>query len=243
MFGTIAIVFGLFVCVLAIFGLSPSLQKLFKIGSNKINEQADKIVANNLDMKREGNQMISQMTDRASKLEEKLKATMAQVNLNNEKAKKLRAEAKTFESAAIQFVGKGEDDKARKSLLRVEILEKTASTFEKSIAEIQPVIEDRKLFLHQVKADRDALRFEIERMDIEYEAAKLKAEMLGGDAKVVFNIQDLRDRLESAKATATAAEEFKSEFGSTDQEDTLSQDVVSLSVEDRLAKLKENKSK
>ena len=234
-------IIGLMVLV----ALVPNLGKLFTIGKNKVDEKLDSVVANHLDIKREGNAMIKQLEKKAETLKSKVEQAMASINLNKAKVDQMKREVQTFDEAAERFVEKGDDDKARQMLLKSDMLGKTIVSLQKSIDELIPVIEDRKLYLHQLKADRDALSHELVRMDLEYETAKTKAEMMNteGGVNVTFNINDLRTRLETAKATVEAKESIAKEFNDTNVEKSMESSLAAISVEDRLQALKNKSTK
>lgn len=181
------------------------LSKLFKIGSNVVVEQGNKTVDSLVDIRREGNGIIRKLDGNIKSLEKRLEDAQVMVSMSKlniaENAKRIAS----MNAVAEESVKVGNDMDALNALSLIEGMEATDSSNQSTIDTLEPIIHEQLGNLNILKTERIQLQNEIIRLDIEEKAYKAKLELLGGNAgEMAFNIDDLRERVQLAKAKVDA---------------------------------------
>lgn len=181
------------------------LSKLFKIGSNVVVEQGNKTVDSLVDIRREGNGIIRKLDGNIKSLEKRLEDAQVMVSMSKlniaENAKRIAS----MNAVAEESVKVGNDMDALNALSLIEGMEATDSSNQSTIDTLEPIIHEQLGNLNILKTERIQLQNEIIRLDIEEKAYKAKLELLGGNAgEMAFNIDDLRKRVQLAKAKVDA---------------------------------------
>lgn len=97
--------------------------------------------------------------------------------------------------------------------------------------------------LNKMVSEKQLLKAEITRLDLEERAYKAQAKLLGGaNVKEVIDLNALRERVNKARATCEAKEILKDQIVDTSN-NTLQTPTSNVSVQQRLEALKEKHSK
>lgn len=212
-------------------------KKLFSVGKNTVVEAVETKLDSMVDIKREGSVIIKDIDSKVSTLKKRIEEAQTTVCSNKNEIVDLEAKIKALNDIAKRAVSNKNDDDAVQALNRVELHQQTLDSLQVSNDILEPIIKQQVQYIHTLKAERNSLSAEIQRMDIEEKAYKLKAEMLGGNSGTfAYNIDDLRDRVKKAKASVEAKEIINNEFNDVVE----SKEVVKLSVQDKLDSLKKD---
>jgi Phage shock protein A (IM30), suppresses sigma54-dependent transcription len=219
-----------------------SFFKLFQIGKNVVEEKIEKVVDSAVDIKREGGALIKQLEGQSKEL--KSRATKAQQAIQENKSK-VEANNYVIEKAtelARKQVSLGQDDEALKSLAKVDRLEKINETLNNSNAQLQPIVDKIINNVSSMEEEIQALKDEIDKLDLEEKNYKLMLELKGGDGTInAFSIEDLRARVTKAKCKLEAKEIIDEKLGN--DVDFVEKETAKLSVRDRLEALKAEQTK
>lgn len=212
-------------------------KKLFSVGKNTVVEAVETKLDSMVDIKREGSAIIKDIDSKVSTLKKRIEEAQTTVCSNKNEMVDLEAKIRALNDIAKRAVSNKSDDDAVQALNRVELHQLTLDSLQASNDILEPIIKQQVQYIHTLKAERNSLSAEIQRMDIEEKAYKLKAEMLGGNSGTfAYNIDDLRDRVKKAKASVEAKEIINKEFNDVVE----SKEVVKLSVQDKLDSLKKD---
>lgn len=212
-------------------------KKLFSVGKNTVVEAVETKLDSMVDIKREGNVIIKDIDSKVNTLKKRIEESQTTVCSNKNEMVDLEAKIRALNEVAKRAVVDRNDDDAVQALNRVELHQLTLDSLQASNDILEPIIKQQVQYIHTLKAERNSLSAEIQRMDIEEKAYKLKAEMLGGNSGTfAYNIDDLRDRVKKAKASVEAKEIINNEFNDIVE----TKEVVKLSVQDKLDNLKKD---
>lgn len=212
--------------------------KLFALGKHQV-EQAGEAVVNYADIRTQGAIIIKNIEKRGNEIIESVNDAQTMVirckNDNERLAEKIRLN----NEKAVRWVKAGDDEKAANALADVELLEGELKNNEKIIESLEPVVKQQLAFVKNLNNEKKRLEADIRKMDATEKMYKAKNDMIGGVSNTSpFNISELRDRVEKLKANVEAKEYVHKEVhGASESEEAAEQQ--SLSVQDRLAKLKE----
>lgn len=218
------------------------LFKLFQIGKNVVEEKVEKVVDSVVDIKREGGALINkldkninELTSRATKAQEAIQQNKSQVESNE-------YVITVSQRIAKKAVQEGNDEEALVALAKVDRLESINESLNKANAQLQPVVDKIVANIAVMEEEKEALKTEITKLDLEEKNYKLLLELKGGDmASNAFNIDDLRNRVTQAKCKLEAKEIIDEKLGKG--EAVVEKSTDKPSVKDRLAALKAEQSK
>lgn len=212
--------------------------KLFALGKHQV-EQAGEAVVNYADIRTQGAIIIKNIEKRGAEIIESVNDAQAMVIRCKNDNDKLAESIRLKNEAAVRWVKAGDDEKAANALADVEILEAEVKSNEKIIANLEPVIKQQISFVKGLELEKKKLESDIRIMDGQEKMYKAKADLVGGVGNgSAFKVDELRERVEKLKATVEAKEYVHKEVhGASEIEENIEQQ--SLSVQDKLAKLKE----
>lgn len=190
------------------------LSKLLSVSSNVVTEKAEKVLDNVVDIKREGGAIIRKIDGKVTTLRTRLTEAQTQVQMNKDEIKTLNQQITLMNETAAKAVKAGNDEDAIQALNRAELFVETIHSLQQSNDILEPVIKQQLGYIQTLQAEKRSLEAEIRRMDIEEKAYKLRADMLGGvDGTFGYNIDDLRKRVQKAKASVEAKEIISEQLG------------------------------
>lgn len=218
------------------------LSKLLSVSSNVVTEKAEKVLDNVVDIKREGGAIIRKIDGKVTTLRTRLTEAQTQVQMNKDEIKTLNQQVTLMNETAARAVKAGNDEDAIQALNRSELFVETINSLQQSNDILEPVITQQLNYIQTLEAEKRSLEAEIRRMDIEEKAYKLRADMLGGvDGTFGYNIDDLRKRVQKAKASVEAKEIISDQLGETVEKKYES--APRASIESKLEALKLQHSK
>lgn len=218
------------------------LRKLFGISQNVITEKVEKIVENTTDIKREGNAIVKSIESKIYVIKSRIEEAQVEVCKAKNEIESLNYKNSLLQAAAKKFAIIGDDNKALQALGIIENNEMTIESLNLTVNILEPVIDQQISYIQKLNSEKNTLKAEILRLDMEEKAYKLKASMLGtssNDKVNGFNIQDLRDKMQKAKAEVEAKEIVNDKLG--ENLDLTSTEAPKQSLQDRLNELKSNK--
>ncbi|QEP53297.1 putative transcription regulation protein [Acinetobacter phage BS46] len=190
------------------------LSKLLSVSSNVVTEKAEKVLDNVVDIKREGGAIIRKIDGKVTTLRTRLTEAQTQVQMNKDEIKTLNQQVSLMNETAARAVKAGNDEDAIQALNRVELFTETINSLQQSNNILEPVIAQQLNYIQTLEAEKRSLETEIRRMAIEEKAYNLRADMLGGvDGTFGYNIDDLRKRVQKAKASVEAKEIISEKLG------------------------------
>lgn len=217
------------------------LRKFFGISQNVITEKVEKIVDNTTDIKREGNAIVKSIENKIAVIKSRVEEAQVEVCKAKNEIESLEHKNKLLETAAKKFANSGDDEKALQALGILENNELTIESLKLTVNILEPVINQQISYIQKLVSEKNTLKAEILRLDMEEKAYKLKASMLGtssNDKVNGFNIQDLRDKMQKAKAEVEAKEIISDKLG--ENLDTTKLESPKQSLQDRLNALKKS---
>lgn len=215
------------------------LRKLFGISQNVITEKVEKIVENTTDIKREGNAIVKSIESKINVIKSRIEEAQVEVCKAKNEIESLNNKNSLLQASAKKFAIIGDDNKALQALGIIENNEMTIESLNLTVNILEPVIEQQISYIQKLNSEKNTLKAEILRLDMEEKAYKLKASMLGtssNDKVNGFNIQDLRDKMQKAKAEVEAKEIVNDKLG--ENLDLISTEAPKKSLQDRLNELK-----
>lgn len=217
------------------------LRKLFGISQNVITEKVEKIVENTTDIKREGIAIVKSIESKINVIKSRIEEAQVEVCKAKNEIESLNNKNSLLQASAKKFAIIGDDNKALQALGIIENNEMTIESLNLTVNILEPVIDQQIGYIQKLNSEKNTLKAEILRLDMEEKAYKLKASMLGtssNDKVNGFNIQDLRDKMQKAKAEVEAKEIINDKFG--ENLDLTSTEAPKQSLQDRLNALKLN---
>lgn len=216
--------------------------KLFQIGKNVVEEKVEKVVDSVVDIKREGGALIKKLDNNINELTSRATEAQEAVQKNKAKIESNQYIIDQSQRVAKQAVSIGNDEEALKFLSKVDRLESLNETLTKSNDQLQPVIDKIVESITSMEEEKEALKTEIDKLDLEEKNYKLLLKLKGGDVgSNAFNIDDLRNRVTQAKCKLEAKDIIDDKLGKGDVVVEKSTDKPS--VKERLAALKAEQSK
>lgn len=214
-------------------------KKLFTIGVNTVNEKGEQAVVNFVDISREGKAIVAKRKKDIENSQKSILESNTTVKKHENRIKRNEESLRDWNLIAEQAVKAGNDGDALKAVTQIEIIESENETLKSVVEDLKPLIAKRKAQLDQMEIDVFKIEHEIERLSILHESLKDREKATGkaeGSLTNAFNVEDLRNIVDNAKARVEA----KEELGSNDLQDlTKKYSSTQISAEDRLAKLKE----
>lgn len=190
------------------------LSKLLSVSSNVVTEKAEKVLDNVVDIKREGGAIIRKIDGKVTTLRTRLTEAQTQVQMNKDEIKTLNQQVALMNETATRAVKAGNDEDAIQALNRAELFTETINSLQQSNDILEPVISQQLNYIQTLEAEKRSLETDIRRMAIEENAYNLRADMLGGvDGTFGYNIDDLRKRVQKAKASVEAKEIISEKLG------------------------------
>ena len=184
------------------------LKKLFTVTTNTVNEAMENKVESLVDIRREGNALISKLDKDIKLLHSRVIDAQKEVQLSKfEISKNVHLIYNHIEVAKKAVLAENDED-ATNALSRVEGLEMISKTHQQTIDILEPIIEQQIMYINKMVSEKQLLSAEIKRLDLEERQYKIRASLLGntGDVNGGIDIQYLRDRVNNARATCEAKE-------------------------------------
>lgn len=216
-------------------------KKLFTVGTNVVNEKMEEVTHSIVDIKREGNALIQKLDKDINTLHTRIVDAQKEIQLSKHEVNINKGSISTFNHVAKQAVNNGNDEDAINALSRVEGLEMIVKTHEDTINILQPIVDSQITHVNKLVSEKQLLKAEITRLDLEERQYKLRAKLVGDNSNVStggIDINYLRDRVNTARATCEAKEIVNSKVLKVDITDVQNNRVTTSTVEQRLADLK-----
>lgn len=217
------------------------LKKLFTVSTNSVNQTMNNAVESLVDIKREGNALISQLDRDINSLHSRVVEAQREIQLSSFEISKNAELIYNHTEVAKLAIKAGNDEDATYSLSRVEGLEMVSKTHQQTIDILQPIVDQQIEHINKMVSEKQLLKAEITRLDLEERQYKLRASLLGntgnsGVEKGGIDINYLRERVMNARATCEAKEIVASKVTSTQVDNV---QATPSNVKSRLEALKE----
>ncbi len=214
------------------------LKKLFAVSTNSVNETMKNVTESLIDIKREGNSLISQLEKDINSLHSRVVDAQKEIQLSKFEIDKNSDLIYRHNEVAKKAVQAGNDEDATNALSRIEGLEMISKTHQQTIDILQPIVDQQIEHINKMVSEKQLLKAEITRLDLEERQYKLRSQLLGttGGEKGGIDINYLRERVNNARATCEAKEIVASKVTSSNLEDV---PTTSNNVQSRLQALKE----
>ena len=215
--------------------------KLFTVSSNAVNEVMNNATESLVDIKREGNALISQLDKDINQLHSRIVEAQKDIQLSKFEIEKNNSLIYNHNEVAKRAVKAGNDEDAVNALSRVEGLELISSTHQQTINILQPIVDQQIEHINKMVSEKQLLKAEITRLDLEERQYKLRASLLGdkgvnGAERGGIDINYLRERVNNARATCEAKEIVASKVTPATINDV---PITAANVQSRLQALKE----
>lgn len=193
------------------------LKKLFTVSTNSVNQTMNNAVESLVDIKREGNALISQLDKDINSLHSRVVEAQKEIQLSTFEISKNVELIYNHTETAKRAIKAGNDEDATHALSRVEGLEMISKTHQQTIDILQPIVDQQIEHINKMVSEKQLLKAEITRLDLEERQYKLRASLLGntGVEKGGIDINYLRERVMNARATCEAKEIVASKVTST----------------------------
>lgn len=214
------------------------LSKLFTVTTNSVNEKMEKVTESLVDIKREGNSLIAQLDKDINSLHSRVVDAQKEIQLSKFEISKNAELIYNHTETAKRAVKAGNDEDATNSLSRVEGLEMISKTHQQTVDILQPIVDQQIEHINKMVSEKQLLKAEITRLDLEERQYKLRASLLGskGVEKGGIDINYLRERVTNARATCEAKEIVASKVTSSQVDNV---QATPSNVKSRLEALKE----
>lgn len=214
------------------------LSKLFTVTTNSVNEKMEKVTDSLVDVKREGTALIAKLDKDINSLHTRVVEAQKEIQLSQYEIKKNATLIDNHNKVAISAVKDGNDEDATNALSRVEGLEMISKTHQQTIDILQPIVDQQIEHINKMISEKQLLKAEITRLDLEERQYKLRASLMGnvGVEKGGIDINYLRERVANARATCEAKEIVNSKVTSTQVESVV---TTPSNVKARLEALKQ----
>lgn len=214
------------------------LKKLFTVSTNSVNQTMNNAVESLVDIKREGNALISQLDKDINSLHSRVVEAQKEIQLSSFEISKNVELIYNHTETAKRAVKAGNDEDATHALSRVEGLEMISKTHQQTIDILQPIVDQQIEHINKMVSEKQLLKAEITRLDLEERQYKLRASLLGntGVEKGGIDINYLRERVMNVRATCEAKEIVASKVTSTQVDNV---QATPSNVKSRLEALKE----
>ena len=214
------------------------LSKLFTVATNSVNEKMEKVTESLVDIKREGNSLISQLDKDINSLHSRVVDAQKEIQLSKFEISKNAELIHNHTEVAKRAVKAGNDEDATHALSRVEGLEMISKTHQQTVDILQPIVDQQIEHINKMVSEKQLLKAEITRLDLEERQYKLRASLLGsnGVEKGGIDINYLRERVTNARATCEAKEIVSSKVTSSQVDNV---QATPINVKSRLEALKE----
>jgi len=216
--------------------------KLFVLIKNIINYFGGNLVNSMVDIRREGYAIINQIDKKINTIQARLVDAQTTVNLNQTEIASITYKKAEMEKVAAIALRRNQEADALEACVRIGLYEKTVESLKLSNSLLTPVINEQLEYTNSLKAERDNLKSEIQRLDIEEKAYKLRGELVGGiTGSFKNNIEALRDRVKHAKAAVEAKGMVSSKLDKNDQllENKYLKEEKETSAQQRLEKIRQ----
>lgn len=213
------------------------LKKLFTVSTNVVNEKMENVTESLVDIKREGNALIIKLEKDINSLHSRVVDAQKEVQLSKFEISKNSDLISKHEEVARKAVKDGNDEDAVNALSRVEGLEMISKTHQQTVDILQPIIDQQIEHINKMVSEKQLLKAEITRLDLEERQYKLRLSLMGSEAKTSsgIDINYLRQRVNNARATCEAKEIVSAKVSLTEVEHS---PVTTTSVQSRLEALK-----
>lgn len=182
------------------------LQILKNIFSKLLKDSGDRL----LDIKREGEALISDLDGDIVSMRSRLELAMVEVQRSKDRITKQKRVVGWLESSAREAVKVGNDTEALRLLSQVEVTESVVNAHQATVDTLQPLIEEQTVRLNQMIGEKQVLVAEIHKLDLEEKAYQARAKLLGGNVESrSINLNTLRERVNNAKYVVQAKEDLK----------------------------------
>lgn len=214
------------------------LSKLFTVTTNSVNEKMEKVTESLVDIKREGNSLIAKLDKDINSLHSRVVDAQKEIQLSKFEISKNAELIYNHTETAKRAVKAGNDEDATNSLSRVEGLEMISKTHQQTVDILQPIVDQQIEHINKMVSEKQLLKAEITRLDLEERQYKLRASLLGskGVEKGGIDINYLRERVTNARATCEAKEIVSSKVTSSQVDNV---QATPSNVKSRLEALKE----
>lgn len=214
------------------------LSKLFTVTTNSVNEKMEKVTESLVDIKREGNSLIAQLDKDINSLHSRVVDAQKEIQLSKFEISKNAELIHNHTETAKRAVKAGNDEDATNALSRVEGLEMISKTHQQTVDILQPIVDQQIEHINKMVSEKQLLKAEITRLDLEERQYKLRASLLGsnGVEKGGININYLRERVTNARTTCEAKEIVASKVTSSQVDNV---QATPSNVKSRLEALKE----
>lgn len=215
--------------------------KLFTVSTNAVNEVMNNATESLVDIKREGNALISKLDKDINHLHSRVVEAQKEIQLSKFEIEKNNSLIFNHNEVAKRAVKVGNDEDAVNALSRVEGLELISNTHQQTINILQPIVDQQIEHINKMVSEKQLLKAEITRLDLEERQYKLRASLLGdkgisGTERGGIDINYLRERVNNARATCEAKEIVTSKVTPVTLNDA---PVTTANVQSRLQALKE----
>lgn len=215
--------------------------KLFTVSTNAVNEVMNNATESLVDIKREGNALISKLDKDINQLHSRVVEAQKEIQLSKFEIEKNNSLIYNHNEVAKRAVKAGNDEDAVNALSRAEGLELISNTHQQTIIILQPIVDQQIEHINKMVSEKQLLKAEITRLDLEERQYKLRASLLGdkgisGTEHGGIDINYLRERVNNARATCEAKEIVASKVTPTTINDV---PVTTANVQSRLQALKE----
>ena len=214
------------------------LSKLFTVTTNSVNEKMEKVTESLVDIKREGNSLIAQLDKDINSLHSRVVDAQKEIQLSKFEISKNAELIYNHTEIAKRAVKAGNEEDATHALSRVEGLEMISKTHQQTVDILQPIVDQQIEHINKMVSEKQLLKAEITRLDLEERQYKLRASLLGskGVEKGGIDINYLRERVTNARATCEAKEIVASKVTSSQVDNV---QATPSNVKSRLEALKE----
>lgn len=215
------------------------LTKLFTVSANSVNETMKNVTESLVDIKREGNALIAQMDKDINLLHSRVVDAQKEIQLSKFEINKNTDLIDKHDMTAKRAVLAGNDEDAINSLSRIEGLEMISKTHQKTVDILQPIVDQQIERINKMVSEKQLLKTEITRLDLEERQYKLQEKLLGGfgaSSNGGIDINYLHERVNNARATCEAKEIVASKVTSVEVDNVA---VTPNNVKSRLEALKE----
>lgn len=212
-------------------------KKLFTVSTNVVNEKMSDITESVVDIKREGNSLIVKLEKDINTLHGRIVEAQTDIQKSKHDIGKNDQLIHNLNCVAKGAVMQGKDTDATHALSRIEGLQTINSTHQQSINLLQPIIDQQVHHVNTMISEKQLLKAEITKLDLEEKALKMKNSLLGNNVSGSggIDLNYLRERVNKARATVEAKEIINPQIHS---DNIVEKPVVSSNVQEQLRKLK-----
>lgn len=214
-----------------------SFSKLLSIFRNKVDSGLERAVENSIDVRREGDALIRRYNREIDSMQERAKAAMVQIKMQEGRIKDNSEKLSTFESIAVKALKAGEKGDAQLAASKIVQLKGQNDMLEGHLNTLRPVIESVRTKILDLENSRDELQVELQNLDLQDQLISAQKQLLGVGSSGVnsgITLKHLQDHIRKAQAKVDVEVEFKPKYADLTKK---YEESATASVQDVLAEI------